>query len=88
MPVTFLNGITCEIEAGGDNYLHPGRRAIMKAGETVFNIISSGYGMNFKASQELLKAANGKDDLGKFKVGEILLIPVQGYVANTTAGVS
>lgn len=60
----------------------------MKAGETVFNIISSGYGMNFKASQDLLKAANGKDDLGKFKVGEILLIPVQGYVANTTAGVS
>lgn len=57
----------------------------MKAGETVFNIISSGYGMNYKASQELLKSANGKEDLGKFKVGEVLLIPIQGYVANTTA---
>ncbi len=28
-------GIACTIEAGGENYLHPGRRAILKAGETV-----------------------------------------------------
>ena len=28
-------GIACTIEAGGENYLHPGRRAILKSGETV-----------------------------------------------------
>lgn len=53
----------------------------MKAGETVYSVISSGYGMNFKANQELLKDANGKEDLGKFKVGEMLLIPIQGYIS-------
>ena len=53
----------------------------MSSGETVYNVITSGYGMDFKTNQELLQTLNGKDNLAAFKVGEILYIPVSGTVS-------
>lgn len=53
----------------------------MSSGETVYNVITSGYGMDFKTNQELLQTVNGKDNLAAFKVGEILYIPVSGTVS-------
>lgn len=64
-----------------DQVVYTLMRHVMKSGETVYSVISSGYGMNFKANQDMLKMANGKEDLGKFKVGEALLIPIQGYIS-------
>lgn len=53
----------------------------MSSGETVYNIITSGYGMDFKTNQELLQTVNGKDNLAAFKVGEILYIPISGTIS-------
>ena len=57
----------------------------MKSGETVYNVVTTGYGLDFNTNQELLKLVNGKDNLAAFKAGEALYIPVSGVV-NITAG--
>ena len=57
----------------------------MKSGETVYGIITSGYKMDYKANTELLMAINNKDNLGAFKVGEILHVAVKSYIQNTAA---
>lgn len=69
----------------GDNVVYTIMNHPMKSGETVYGIISSGYGMNYRANTELLKTVNSKDNLGAFKVGEILHIAISGYIQNPAA---
>ena len=57
----------------------------MKSGETVYGVITSGYKMDYKANAELLKAINNKDNLGAFKVGEILHVAIKSYIGNPAA---
>ncbi len=56
----------------------------MASGETVYNVVTTGYGMDYKTNQELLQTINGKDNLAAFKAGEILYIPVSGTVSVET----
>lgn len=61
---------------------------VMQAGETVYNVVTTGYGLNFNANQDMLKLLNGKDNLAAFKVGEALYIPISGVVEAGTASAS
>lgn len=65
----------------GDTVVYTIMSHVMKSGDTVYNVISSGYGMNYKANTELLQTINSKENLASFKVGETLHIPINGYVS-------
>lgn len=59
----------------------------MKAGESAYNIICGSYGLDYNSNLQKLRALNNRDDLGKFRVGELLYIPVAGVVdTNTNVG--
>ena len=60
----------------------------MRSGESVYNIICSDYGLNYNSAQAMLQSLNNRTNLGAFRVGEILYIPVSGVVSvdNTTNG--
>ena len=65
----------------GDTVVYTIMSHVMKSGDTVYNVISNGYGMNYKANTELLQTVNSKENLASFKVGETLHIAVNGYVS-------
>jgi len=69
----------------GDNVVYTIMNHPMKSGETVYGIITTGYGMDYKANTELLKAINNKENLGSFRVGEVLHVAIKTYIANTGA---
>lgn len=83
---TYLLPVAAPIQ--GDTVEYTVMRHTMQSGETVYGVVSTGYGLKYKDNQEMLKTINGKDNLGSFKVGEGLLIAVKGYVQPTipTAG--
>lgn len=57
----------------------------MLSGESAYNIVCSDYGLNYNGVEAMLKSLNNRDDLGSFRAGETLYIPVAGVVsANTT----
>ncbi len=60
----------------------------MRAGESVYNIICGDYGLNYNSAQAMLQSLNNRTNLGAFRVGEILYIPVSGVVSvdNTVNG--
>lgn len=60
----------------------------MRAGESVYNIICGDYGLNYNSAQAMLQSLNNRTNLGAFRVGEILYIPVSGVVSvdNTING--
>lgn len=60
----------------------------MRAGESVYNIICGDYGLNYNSAQAMLQSLNNRTNLGVFRVGEILYIPVSGVVSvdNTVNG--
>lgn len=69
--------------ASGDSVVYTVMAHSMKSGETVYNVITTGYGMDFNTNEELLKSFNNKDNLAAFKVGETLSIPISGTVSVT-----
>lgn len=69
----------------GDNVVYTIMNHPMKSGETVYGVITSGYKMDYKANTELLKAINNKENLGAFKVGEVLHVAVKSYIGNSAA---
>ena len=72
------------VVATGTDVRYTVMKHIMKSGETVYNVVTTGYGLNFNANQDMLKLLNGKDNLAAFKVGEALYIPVSGVVDITS----
>lgn len=57
----------------------------MLNGESAYNIVCSDYGLNYNSVEAMLKSLNNRDNLGAFRAGETLYIPVAGVVsANTT----
>lgn len=70
----------------GDTVAYTVLKHRMQSGDTVFNIVKTGYGLNYDANQEMLKIINNKDNLASFKVGEYLNIPVQGYLSPSSIG--
>ena len=60
----------------------------MRSGESVYNIICGDYGLNYNSAQAMLQSLNNRTNLGAFRVGEILYIPVSGVVSvdNTING--
>lgn len=59
----------------------------MRSGESAYNIICGSYGLDYNSNLQKLRALNNRDDLGKFRIGEILYIPVAGVVdTNTNVG--
>ena len=63
----------------------------MRSGESAYNVICSDYGLNYSSAQAMLQSLNNRTDLGVFRVGETLYIPVSGVVTastttNTTTG--
>lgn len=73
------------VVATGTDVRYTVMKHVMQSGETVYNVITSGYGLNFNANEDMLKTLNGKDNLAAFKVGEALYIPISGVVSTTTA---
>lgn len=73
------------VAAEGTDVRYSVMKHIMQPGETVYNVITSGYGMSFSANESMLKTLNSKDNLAAFKVGEALYIPISGVV-NIEAG--
>lgn len=69
------------VAAEGTDVRYSVMKHVMQQGETVYNVITSGYGMNFTANESMLKTLNGKDNLAAFKVGEALYIPISGVVS-------
>jgi LysM repeat protein len=69
------------VVATGTDVRYTVMKHVMKSGETVYNVVTSGYGLSYSANQEMLKLINGKDNLAAFKVGETLYIPVSGVVS-------
>jgi len=67
----------------GDNIVYTIMNHTMKSGETVYGIITTGYKMDYKANTDLLKAINNKENLGSFKVGEVLHVAIKTYIANS-----
>lgn len=65
----------------GDTVVYTIMSHVMKSGDTVYNVINNGYGMNYKANTELLQTINNKENLASFKVGEALHIAINGYVS-------
>lgn len=65
----------------GDTVVYTIMSHVMKSGDTVYNIINNGYGMNYKANTQLLQTINNKENLASFKVGEALHIAINGYVS-------
>lgn len=57
----------------------------MRHGDSAYNIVCSDYGLNYNSAQAMLQTLNNRTNLGSFRVGEILYIPVPGVV---TAGTS
>lgn len=68
------------VAATGTDVRYTVMKHIMTSGETVYNVVTSGYGLNFSANESMLKTLNGKDNLAAFKVGEALYIPISGVV--------
>lgn len=60
----------------------------MRSGESVYNIICGDYGLNYNSAQAMLQSLNNRTNLGAFRVGETLYIPVSGVVSvdNTING--
>lgn len=73
------------VVATGTDVRYTVMKHIMGSGETVYNIVTSGYGLDFNANEAMLKTLNGKDNLAAFKVGEALYIPISGVVTIDTA---
>jgi len=69
----------------GDNVVYTIMNHPMKSGETVYGVITTGYKMDYKANTELLKAINNKENLGAFKVGEVLHVAVKSYIGNSAS---
>ncbi len=69
------------VAAAGADVRYSVMKHVMKSGETVYNVVTTGYGLDFNVNQAMLKAVNGKDNLAAFKVGEALYIPVSGVVS-------
>ena len=58
---------------------------VMKSNENAYNIVCNDYALNYSSVQTMLQALNNRTNMGVFRVGEILYIPVSGVVsANTT----
>ena len=61
----------------------------MRAGESAYNIVCADYGLNYNSAQAMLQTLNNRTNLGSFRVGELLYIPVSGVVSvsnNVTGG--
>ena len=71
----------------GDQVVYTIMNHVMKSGETVYGVVSNGYGLNYKDNVDMLKNINAKENLGSFKVGETLHIAVNGYMALSTGAV-
>lgn len=65
----------------GDTVVYTIMSHVMKSGDTVYNVIKNGYGMDYKANTSLLQTINSKENLASFKVGETLNIAINGYVS-------
>lgn len=57
---------------------------VMRSGDSAYNIVCSEYGLNYNSVQTMLQALNNRTDMGSFRIGEILYIPVTGVVSATT----
>lgn len=73
------------VAAAGTDVRYSVMKHVMKSGETVYNVVTTGYGLDFNVNQDMLKTLNGKDNLAAFKVGEALYIPISGVV-NISSG--
>lgn len=69
------------VAAAGTDVRYSVMKHVMKSGETVYNVVTTGYGLDFNVNQDMLKIVNGKDNLAAFKVGEALYIPISGVVS-------
>ena len=56
----------------------------MRSGESAYDIVCGSYGLNYNSAQAMLQALNNRDNLGLFRVGETMYIPVSGIVSAST----
>ncbi len=56
----------------------------MRSGESAYDIVCGSYGLNYNSAQAMLQALNNRDNLGLFRVGETMYIPVAGLVSAST----
>ena len=56
----------------------------MRSGESAYDIACGSYGLNYNSAQAMLQALNNRDNLGLFRVGETMYIPVAGLVSAST----
>jgi len=69
----------------GDDIEYTIMNHTMKSGETVYGIITTSYGMDYKTNAEFLQTLNNKENLGAFKVGEVLHIAINSYLPNNAS---
>lgn len=69
----------------GDDIVYTIMNHTMKSGETVYGIITTSYGMDYKTNAEFLQTLNNKENLGAFKVGEVLHIAINSYLPNNAS---
>ena len=56
----------------------------MRSGESAYDIVCGSYGLSYNSAQAMLQALNNRDNLGLFRVGETMYIPVAGLVSAST----
>ena len=56
----------------------------MRSGESAYDIACGSYGLSYNSAQAMLQALNNRDNLGLFRVGETMYIPVAGLVSAST----
>ena len=56
----------------------------MRSGESAYNIICGSYALDYNSNLRKLQALNNRDNMGLFRIGETLYIPVPGVVNSNT----
>lgn len=56
----------------------------MRSGESAYNIVCGSYALDYNSNLRKLQALNNRDNLGLFRIGETLYIPVAGVVDSNT----
>lgn len=56
----------------------------MRSGESAYDVVCGSYGLSYNSAQAMLQALNNRDNLGLFRVGETMYIPVAGLVSAST----
>lgn len=56
----------------------------MRSGESAYNIVCGSYALDYNSNLRKLQALNNRENLGLFRIGETLYIPVPGVVDSNT----